>query len=127
MEKNKEFNCPLYVLFIDYEKAYDRVNRQKLWKILENYGVPKNLLNAMRSFYEITTIKIKLDYGKTTEAFEVIQGLRQSCGLSPLLFILCLDKIIKEWKSLKPPGITIDCVPHCVQSLRIPHCVQSYA
>jgi hypothetical protein len=33
MEKRKEFNCPLYMLFLDYEKAYDRVNRQKLWKI----------------------------------------------------------------------------------------------
>jgi hypothetical protein len=55
----------------------------------------------MKSLYEITTIKIKLDHGKTTEAFEVNQGLRQGCGLSSLLFILYLDKTIKEWKSLK--------------------------
>jgi hypothetical protein len=42
---------------------------------LENYGVSKNLLNAIQSLYEITTIKIKLDHGKTTEAFEVNDGL----------------------------------------------------
>jgi hypothetical protein len=108
MENRKEFNCALYMLFLGYEKAYDRVNTQNLWKFVENYGVPKNLLNLIQSIYEITTIKIKLDAGKTTEAFEVNQGLRQGCGLSPLLFILHLDKIIKEWKSLKPPGIKID-------------------
>jgi hypothetical protein len=109
MEKGKEFNCPLYMLFFYITKAYGRVNRQKLWKILENYGVPKEVLNAKKkSFYEITTIKIKLDHGKTSEAFEVNHGLRQGCGLSPLSFILYLDKIIKEWKSLKPPGIKID-------------------
>jgi hypothetical protein len=44
----------------------------------------------------------------TLQTFEVNQGLRQGCGLSPLLFILYLDKIIKGWKSLKPPGIKID-------------------
>ncbi|GFG40086.1 hypothetical protein Cfor_10973, partial [Coptotermes formosanus] len=70
MENRKEFNCALYMLFLGYEKAYDRVNTQNLWKFVENYGVPKNLLNLIQSIYEITTIKIKLDAGKTTEAFE---------------------------------------------------------
>jgi hypothetical protein len=69
VEKRKEFNCPLHMLFLDYEKTYDLVNRQKLWKFLENYGVPKNLLNAIQNLHEITTNKIKLDHGKTTEAF----------------------------------------------------------
>jgi hypothetical protein len=58
---------------------------------LENYAVPKNLLNAIQSLHEISTIQIKLHHGKTTKAFEVSQG--QGCGLSPLLFILYLDKI----------------------------------
>jgi hypothetical protein len=62
----------------------------------------------MQSLYEITTIKIKLDHGKTTEAFEANQGIGQGCGLSPFLFILYLEKIIKEWKSLKQAGIKID-------------------
>jgi hypothetical protein len=58
MEKRKEFNCPLYMPFLDYEKAYDGVNRQKLWEILKSYGAPKSLLTAIKSLYEIITIKI---------------------------------------------------------------------
>jgi hypothetical protein len=41
MEKSREFNQPLYMLFLDYEKAYDRVNRDKLWEILYSYDIPK--------------------------------------------------------------------------------------
>ena len=47
-----------------------------------------NALTGIKSLYEITSIKIKADHGKTTEVFEINQGWRQGCSLSPLLFII---------------------------------------
>ena len=66
IETREEFNCPLYLLFLDFEKAYDRVKRQNLWEILMHLQVPNNLINAIKSLYETTLIKIKADHGKTT-------------------------------------------------------------
>ena len=52
MEKSKEHGESLYVLFVDLRKAYDLVLRQALWKVLEKYGVPAKMLNAVKSFHE---------------------------------------------------------------------------
>ena len=60
MEKRIEYNLPLYLLFLDYVKAYDRVKRTKLWSILEEYKVPSNLINAVKSLYDQTEIKIRM-------------------------------------------------------------------
>jgi hypothetical protein len=74
---------------------------------LETYDVPGNLLNAVRSPYETVAITIKSDHNNITEVFEVNQRLRQGYELSLLLFIMYLDKIIKEWKLLNPLEIKV--------------------
>jgi hypothetical protein len=55
-EKRREYNLPLSLLFLDYETAYDRVDRCKLWNILIEYLIPLNLVNAIKSLYDNTTI-----------------------------------------------------------------------
>jgi hypothetical protein len=60
IEKRKEYNQPLYLVFIDCEKAYDNVNRNSLWEILEDYNIPKHLIEAIKSIYNNTKIRIKL-------------------------------------------------------------------
>jgi hypothetical protein len=56
IEKRNEYNLPLFLLFLGYEKAYDRVDRCKLWNILIEYGLPLNLVNAIKSLYEISVL-----------------------------------------------------------------------
>jgi sorting nexin-29 len=51
IEKRREYNLPTYLLFIDYEKAFDRVDRNKLWTILNNKGCPQHLINIIKVLY----------------------------------------------------------------------------
>ena len=60
MDKRRESNLPTYILFIDYEKAYDDVNREMSWKILTDKGIPTNIIAAFQSLYKNTKICIKL-------------------------------------------------------------------
>ena len=62
MEKRKEHNLPLFLLFIDYEKAYDNVNRDKLWEMMDN-KIPNYLLNTVKCIYRNTKIRIKFNDG----------------------------------------------------------------
>ena len=60
IEKRKEHNLPLFLLFIDYEKAYDNVNRDKLWEMMEN-KIPNYLLNIIKCIYRNTNVRIKFN------------------------------------------------------------------
>ena len=59
MEKRKEHNLPLFLLFIDYEKAYDNVNRDKPWEMMDN-TIPNYLVNIIKCIYRNTKIRIKI-------------------------------------------------------------------
>ena len=78
----------LYVYFIDLHKTYDTVDRQLLWVVLARFGVPVKMLTALRQFHEGMRARVRTDDGEHSEWFDVTQGLRQGCVLSPLLFNL---------------------------------------
>ena len=84
MKKRKEHNLPLFLLFIDYEKAYDNVNRDKLWEMMDN-KIPNYLLNTIKGIYRNTKVRIKFDDG-ISEPIHINKGVRLGCGLSPVLF-----------------------------------------
>ena len=73
--------------FVDLEKAYDRVSRDKLWKVLQEYGVYGQLLLAIKSFYCRPEVCVRVN-GKQSKPFYEGVGLRQGCVLSPLLFVV---------------------------------------
>ena len=98
MEKRKENNLPLFFLFIDYKKAYDNVNRDKLWEMMDN-KIPNYLLNTIKCIYRNTKIRIKFNDG-ISEPIHINKGVRQGCGLSPVLFNTYINKIIHEFKSV---------------------------
>jgi hypothetical protein len=54
LEKRKEFNLPIFLLFIDYEKAYNNPNRNLLWKILQDDKIPPQLIKAIQNLYKET-------------------------------------------------------------------------
>ena len=93
-EKSWEYGKDLFACFVDLEKAYDRVPRDKLWKVLQKYGVDGQLLRAIKSFYCRPEVCVRVN-GKQSEPFHVGVGLRQGCVLSSLLFIVYMNSIDK--------------------------------
>ena len=97
LEKSWEWNLDKDAIFIDMEKAFDRIPRAKLWNALEHpeYEIPSNLKRAIKSIYVKCESKVKLRDGDT-EWFEVKTGVRQGGVVSPLLFIIFMDRCMKE-------------------------------
>ena len=77
---------PLYMCFVDLQKAYNSVDREVLWKVLARDGVPEEIIAVIRQFHDGMQARVRMDDGELSDWFEVTQGLRQRCVLSPLLF-----------------------------------------
>ena len=89
-EKSWEYGKDLFACFVDLEKVYDWVSRDKLWKVLWEYGVDGQLLRAIKSFYWRPEDCVRVN-GKQSKPFRVGVGLRQECVLSPLFFIVYMN------------------------------------
>ena len=85
MEKAREFQKNIYFCFIDYAKAFDCVDHNKLWKILKEMGIPDHLTCLLRNLYAGQEAIVRTGHG-TTDWFQIGKGVRQGCILSPCLF-----------------------------------------
>jgi len=85
MEKAKEFQKNIYFCFIDYAKAFDCVDHNKLRKILKEMGIPEHLICLLRNLYAGQEATVRIGHG-TTDWFQIEKGVRQCCVLSPCLF-----------------------------------------
>ena len=90
----------MLVAFIDFAKAYDKVDRVKLWSCLQSVGVNGRFLRFLQALYEGSVCRVKVN-GQVSEDFEVNTGLRQGCVLSPLLFSLYINGVVKRLKEEK--------------------------
>ena len=81
VEQSLEWNSPLYISFIDYEKAFDSVARETMWKLLRHCGVPKKIISLIRCTFQDMSCKIA-HAGQLSESFEVKTGVQQGCLLS---------------------------------------------
>ncbi len=104
IEQCLEWNVPLYINFIDFKKAFDSVHRETLWKILHSYGVPPKIVTLIKMFYDHFECSIILD-NTISEWFTVESGVRQGCILSPILFLVTIDWIMRKTTSDQPRGI----------------------
>ena len=103
-------NKKLFVLFVDFQKAFDTVNRQALWKVLEGSGVQGKMLKMLKAVYKTVKCSVRCQ-GQAHGSIDCHRGLKQGCKLSPLLFSflvshLCLEVIGKgkHGVQLKPNG-----------------------
>ena len=95
MVKAREFQKNTYFCFIDYAKAFDCVDHNQLWKILQEMGIPDHLTCLLRNLYASQEATIRTGHG-TTDWFQIGKGVLQGCILSPCLFNLYTEYIIRN-------------------------------
>ena len=91
-----EFQKNIYFCFIDYAKAFDCVDHNKLWTILKEMGIPDHLTCLLRNLYAGQEATVRTGHG-TTDWFQIGKGVRQGCIFSPCLFNLCIAHHEKHW------------------------------
>ncbi|XP_068222145.1 uncharacterized protein [Palaemon carinicauda] len=101
MEKYSEGQKELLIVFIDIEKAYDRVPRQDIWRCLRERGTPEKYVRLIRNMYEGAGTQIRTSVG-FTETFGVGVWLHQGSSLSPYLFNIVIDVITERVREQSP-------------------------
>ena len=82
IEKAREFQKSIYFCFIDHAKAFDCVDHNKLWKILQEMGIPDHLTYLLRNLYAGQEATVRTGH-RTTDWFQIGKGVSQGCKLSP--------------------------------------------
>uniref|UniRef100_A0A4W2DBB7 RNA-directed DNA polymerase n=1 Tax=Bos indicus x Bos taurus TaxID=30522 RepID=A0A4W2DBB7_BOBOX len=95
IEKAREFQKNIYICFIDYAKAFDCVDHNKMWKILKDMGIPDHLTCLLKNLYAGQEATVRIGHG-TTDWFQISKGIHQSCILSLCLFNLYAEYIMRN-------------------------------
>ena len=95
IEQALEWNTAVYLHFIDFEKAFDSVHQKTMWRILKSYGIPGKVVSIIKSLYEGSECKVRHG-GTESNKFTVKSGVRQGCILSPFLFLIVMDYVMKR-------------------------------
>ena len=94
-EKAKEFPKNIYFCFIDYAKAFDCVDHNKLWKILQEMGISEHLTCLLRNLYAGQEATVRIGHG-TIDWLQIGKGVHQGCILSPCLFNFFAEHIVRN-------------------------------
>ena len=95
MEKAREFHKNIYFCFIDYAKAFDYVDHNKVLENFQEVGIPDHLTCLLRNLYADQEAKVRTGHG-TAECFQIGKGVCQGCILSPCLFNLYAEYIMRN-------------------------------
>ena len=104
IEQCIEWNTKVHINFIDLEKAFDSIHRDTLWRILLAYGCPEKIINIIKCFYNNFSCSF-IHKKKLKDWFSVRSGVRQGCVLSPMLFLVAIDWIMRKTVGNKRRGI----------------------
>ena len=106
LEKMTAYNHYTYICYIDYSKAFDCTDYSHLWHVMDNFGFPRHIIRLIKQLYLQQESCIRTNSG-TTEKFKNGKGVRQGCILSPHLFNLYTENIMREAIYEESDGITI--------------------
>ncbi|KAK3570175.1 hypothetical protein QTP86_015308 [Hemibagrus guttatus] len=101
MEKYRDGQRELHCVFVDLEKAYDRVPREELWYCMRKSGVAEKYVRVVQDMYERSRTVVRCAIGQTEE-FKVEVGLHQGSALSPFLFAIVMDQLSEEVRQESP-------------------------
>ena len=104
IEQANEWQSSLYINFIEFRKAFDGVERVKLWKILEYYDIPSEIVNPIKEIYRNNSSCV-IHNGNISDWFQVETGVRQGCVLSGFLFIIAIDWIMRNATANQRDGL----------------------
>ena len=113
LKKQESSRTNIYFWFIDYAKAFDCVDYNKLWKFLKEMGIPTHLTCLLRNLYASQEATVRTGHG-TTDWFQIGKGVRQGCILLPCLFNLYAEYIMRNagleeaQAGIKIPGRSIN-------------------
>jgi len=93
IEQSVEFQSPLYMLFVDYQRAFDSLSRAWIWDELKVRGLPSKFINIIKEGYEGFSCRV-MHEGQLSDSIKTTSGVRQGCLLSPLLFLLVMDGVL---------------------------------
>ena len=109
-EKCIEQRMPLYMVFVDFTKAFDTVNRSLLWIILKKIGCPEKFVNLIASLHNNMRGQIRFK-GEVSDAFEISNGVKQGCVLAPTLFSIFLFMVLSHAFDNNNQGVWIQSRP----------------
>ena len=95
-EKAREFQKNFSFCFPDFPKSFDCVDHNKLWKILKEMWIPDNLACLLRNLYAGWEAKVRMGHGQNGTWYQIGRWVRQGCILSPCLFNLCAEYIMRS-------------------------------
>ena len=101
IEQCTKWQRELYINFADFQKAFDSIHRECLWKILRSYGIPSKITSIIKSFYHNFSCSIQ----NSNIMFPVKTGVRQGCVMSSFLFNLAIDWVMREATEDEKRGI----------------------
>ena len=104
IQRCRDVNVDVYACFVDYEKAFDTVQHDKLITILQEIGLDGRDIRLIANLYWNQTADIRIN-NQTSEEIPIMRGVRQGCVLSPLLFNLYAEKIFREAVEDRTEGI----------------------
>ena len=96
----------MFINYVDFKKAFDSIHHESLWKILKLYGIPDKYINIFRALYRNTRCCAKTANG-VTEMFDILTGVRQGCILSPFVFLIIIDFIMRKTTHDQDYGIQL--------------------
>jgi hypothetical protein len=94
LEKTNEYQIPLYMAFVDYEKAFDSIQHSAVFDAMERHGAHEKYINIIKETYREGTAQVKTDI--LSRKFQIKKGVRQGDTLSPQMFIAALEEIFKR-------------------------------
>ena len=106
MDDGKSSSKKLFMCLIDYKKAFDCVDHQRLWCTLKDMGVPEHLVVVLRNLYTNQESTVRIEYGETRD-IPIGKEVRQGCILSPLLFNIYEERIMRDVLEKWDKGISI--------------------